>query len=223
MNKLILAACLLIPFTAAVAGPTAYVSDKLEAQLRTGPSTQHKILRILNSGTALNVQEEDRESGYSRVTTENGMEGWILSRYLSSQQPARSQLENSAQKLESLTQENKQLRAELESVKKQLTEISETKDEASIQAQRLGNELTIIRQASSNAVALLEERNQLQEKSVALENELENLRREKETLAEKDSQEWFLKGAGVLFGGLLLGVILPKLGGRKRRGWDSGF
>lgn len=220
MKKLILAACLLFPFATPAVAAT-YVSDKLEAQLRTGPSTQHKIVRILNAGMPVTVLEEDKENGYSRITTENGIEGWILTRYLTENQPARAQLENASQKMDSLGLENRQLRAELDSIKKQLAEASNAKDDASVQAQRLGNELSLVRQASSNAVALLGERNQLQEKNLALENELENLRREKETLAEKDSQEWFLKGAGVLFGGILLGIILPKLGGRKRRGWDN--
>lgn len=220
MKKLILAACLLLPFTTSAVAAT-YVSDKLEAQLRTGPSTQHKIVRILNAGMPVTVLEEDKENGYSRITTENGIEGWILTRYLTENQPARAQLENASQKLDNLALENKQLRAELDGMKRQLAEASNAKDDASVQAQRLGNELSLVRQASSNAVALLDERNQLQEKNLALENELENLRREKETLAEKDSQEWFLKGAGVLFGGILLGIIMPKLGGRKRRGWDN--
>lgn len=220
MKKLILAACLLLPFTTSAVAAT-YISDKLEAQLRTGPSTQHKIVRILNVGMPVTVLEEDKENGYSRITTENGIEGWILTRYLTENQPARAQLENASQKLDNLALENKQLRAELDGMKRQLAEASNAKDDASVQAQRLGNELSLVRQASSNAVALLDERNQLQEKNLALENELENLRREKETLAEKDSQEWFLKGAGVLFGGILLGIIMPKLGGRKRRGWDN--
>jgi SH3 domain protein len=220
VKKLILAACLLLPFTTSAVAAT-YISDKLEAQLRTGPSTQHKIVRILNVGMPVTVLEEDKENGYSRITTENGIEGWILTRYLTENQPARAQLENASQKLDNLALENKQLRAELDGMKRQLAEASNAKDDASVQAQRLGNELSLVRQASSNAVALLDERNQLQEKNLALENELENLRREKETLAEKDSQEWFLKGAGVLFGGILLGIIMPKLGGRKRRGWDN--
>lgn len=203
------------------ADQTVYVSDKLEAQLRSGPSRQNKILRILSAGVALNVLEVDQEAGYSHVTTESGTEGWILTRFLTSQPPTRSQLDSATQKLDSLTQENKQLRAELDGFKKQLAETGEAKEDASIQAQRLGSELAVIRQASANAVALLEERNQLQEKSIALENELENLRREKETLVEKDSQDWFLKGAGVLFGGLLLGVLLPHITGKRRSRWDS--
>lgn len=221
MKKLILAASLLCAVTIAVAEPTAYVSDKLEAQLRSGPSLQHKIIRALNAGVTLKVLEEDKTSGYTRVTSESGTEGWILSRHITSQPPARTQLEAALQKLEPLAQENKQLRVELDSAKKQLAQIDDAKEDASIQIQRLNNELTIIRQASANAVALLEERNLLQDKNVELENELENLRREKETLVEKDKQDWFMKGAGVLFGGLLLGVLLPKLAGRKRGGWDN--
>ncbi|TAN49350.1 MAG: TIGR04211 family SH3 domain-containing protein [Methylococcaceae bacterium] len=223
VRKLILAACLLCPMAAHAAGQSVFVSDKLEAQLRSGPSLQHKIIRALNSGVALTIVEEDKAAGYTHVTNDNGVDGWILSRHLISQPPARTQLENTTQKMESLAQENKQLRGELDNLKKQLAEAGEAKDSTSLQVEQLNSELTAIRQASSGAVALLQERNQLQEERAALKNELENLNREKETLAEKDSQDWFMKGAGVLFGGMLLGIILPKLAGRKRRGWDTGY
>ncbi|BBL71803.1 TIGR04211 family SH3 domain-containing protein [Methylogaea oryzae] len=221
MRKLILAACLLIPFASATADETAYVSDKLEAQLRSGPSLQNKIVRVLHSGVKLTVLEEDKEAGYTHVVSESGADGWILTRHITSQPLARAQLQDTTQKLDSLTQENKQLHAELDSLKKQIGDTNNAKEEAIAQMQRLNNETAQIRQASAGSVALLEERNQLLEKTAALENELENLRREKETLAEKDSQDWFMKGAGVLLGGILLGFILPKLSGGRRRGWDS--
>lgn len=221
MRKLILAACLLSPLTAVSASDTAYVSDKLEAQLRSGPSLQNKIVRVLNSGATLKVLEEDKESGYTHVTTESGAEGWILTRHITSQPLARTQLQDTNQRLDSLSQENKQLHTELDTLRKQISDTNSAKEDAIAQMQRLAAELAQIRQASASSVALLEERNQLLDKAAALENELENLRREKETLVEKDSQDWFMKGAGVLLGGILLGFLLPKLSGGKRRSWDS--
>lgn len=222
MRKLLFAILLSAAGVAAATDKIAYVVDKPDVQIRSGPSTRNKILRIIAPGAMLVVLEEDLNHGYSRVATEDNLEGWILSRQLSVDPPAHTQAEAaSTQKLESLMQENRELKAEVVGLKRQFEETSKAKEDAGGEVQRLNGEMAMIRQASSNTLALLDERNQLQEKAAALENEVENLRREKDLLAEKDSQDWFLKGAAVLFSGVMVGLIAPKLGGRRRPRWDS--
>ena len=71
---------------------SVWVSDQFEIMLRTGPSTSNAIQRMLGSGTELESLETDAESGYSRVTTSGGTEGWVLTRYLMGEPPAREQL-----------------------------------------------------------------------------------------------------------------------------------
>jgi len=72
-------ALLLGPVTTAMA-ETRYVSDRLEIQMRTGKGTQFRIMRMLPSGTALEILETDNENGYTRVRAPGGVEGWVLSR-----------------------------------------------------------------------------------------------------------------------------------------------
>jgi hypothetical protein len=69
----------------------------------------------------------------------------------------------------------------------------------------------------------LQERNQLQQRVVTIERELESLKRDNDTLVNSDVQDWFLAGAGVLLFGIILGFILPKLGWRKKTSWQSSF
>ena len=78
-----------------------------------------------------------------------------------------------------------------------------------------------IRQASANAIQIQAERDALRERVVNLERELDTLRREKKALDEDQRQDWFMIGAGVLLGGIFLGVILPRLSWRKKSGWSS--
>ena len=59
---------------------TRYVSDRLDIQMRTGKGTKFRILRMLPSGTAVEVLETDTANGYTRVRTPGGVEGWVLSR-----------------------------------------------------------------------------------------------------------------------------------------------
>ena len=72
---------------------TRYVSDKLGVELRRGPSTEYLILRSLEAGTALEVLEQDAGAGYSRVrVADQGVEGWILTRFLTTEPIARERL-----------------------------------------------------------------------------------------------------------------------------------
>jgi uncharacterized protein YgiM (DUF1202 family) len=56
---------------------SAWVSDEFEITLRSGPSTSNAIELMLKSGTELEVLERDAETGYSRVRTGGGTEGWV--------------------------------------------------------------------------------------------------------------------------------------------------
>jgi len=71
----------------------AWVSDEFEITLRSGPSTGNAIQLMVGSGMQLEVLERDADSGYSRVTTPGGTEGWVLTRYLMNERSAREQLE----------------------------------------------------------------------------------------------------------------------------------
>ena len=82
----------IVLFAGTASAQTVWVSDEFEITLRTGPSTSNAIERMLSSGTQLEVLERDDESGYSRVRTRAGTEGWVLTRYLMSEPSAREQL-----------------------------------------------------------------------------------------------------------------------------------
>ena len=76
-------------FSSAAHAESAWVSDEFEITLRSGPSTSNAIQLMLKSGTELEVLERDRESGYARVRTGGGTEGWVLTRYLMNEPAAR--------------------------------------------------------------------------------------------------------------------------------------
>ena len=91
---LAMATAALAPLPAqAQSGNTIYVSDQLEVTLRRGKGTRFGISAMLQSGTPLTVLEQDAESGYSRVRTPGGTEGWVLSRFTQPRPVARTQLQ----------------------------------------------------------------------------------------------------------------------------------
>ncbi|HYE36839.1 TIGR04211 family SH3 domain-containing protein [Methylocaldum sp.] len=205
------------------AAKKAYVTDRLEVQMRTGQSLQHKIIKMVPSGTEIDVLEQNPETGYSFVKLVSGEEGWMLSRYLSEQPVALNQLDEMAKKLDSALQENKRLKGELATAESGKQNTDKTAQQLQTETARLNTELIAVRQASANALQIQAERDRLRENLITLERELDTIRRDKHALDEDHRQYWFMIGASVLFGGIVLGLILPRLTWRKKSGWGSSF
>jgi SH3 domain protein len=210
-NRMLFAIALGFPLALQAAAGTGYVTDRLEAQLRAGQSPQHKVVKLLPSGTSLAILDQNEKTGYSRVRLDSGEEGWVQTRYLSTEPTARNQLETALA-------ENRRLSDELAALKLG-KESSPSVQQGEID--RLKTELIAVRQASANVLQIQDERDRLQERVIHMERELETIRREKNALDGDSRQNWFLIGAGVLFGGILLGVFLPRFSWRKKSNWDS--
>lgn len=214
--------CLALAFSlSALAEESSYVTNTKEVHLRAGQGTEYKILRLLPSGTPLTLIEHDLKSGYSKVRLRDGTIGWVLTRHISDERSCRIQLQTLSDKLQQLSGENARLTQELQALKNHQTALSTEKNTLTERAAQLTAELNHIRSVSSNALAIESERNQLRERLIELERQLNQLKLENQTLNQEQSQRWFLIGAGVLGGGILVGLILPRLAWRRRHSWSS--
>ncbi len=204
---------LLLSFSGLASARTVYVTDSVDIPLRSGESERTKIVKMLANGTQLNVLQENSENGYTYVQSSNGAEGFILSRYLSNEPSSRSQLEVALKKLETLQEENKQLK----NSQSANMDIGKERD-------KLSNELSELQQTAANAIQLKQQRDQLQERVVGIERELQQLKRENQALADSSNQNWFLYGGALSLIGVMLGFILPKISWRRRSsGWGDSF
>ncbi|HWO99365.1 MAG TPA: TIGR04211 family SH3 domain-containing protein [Methylococcus sp.] len=125
------------------------------------------------------------------------------------------------QKLAELSENHKALEGELASLRAAKEAAERTAQQASAEKERLSAELAAIRQVSANALQIEAERDQLRKSVINLERELEAKRLQNQALLDDQRQRWFLIGAGVLFGGILLGLFFPQIHWRKRNRWDS--
>jgi hypothetical protein len=82
------------------AAETAYVSDKIQAGIRAQPVKEGPALKIVSTGTVLEVLE--RMAGFARVRDAEGTEGWIDAGVLTAELPARSQMEGLKSQLNTL-------------------------------------------------------------------------------------------------------------------------
>ncbi len=219
IGHILISAALLTPIFAQ-AQTTRYVSDKLEITMRNGQGVKFNIRKMLESGTRLEVLETD-PAGYSKVRTTDGVEGWVLTRYLTSTPSARDQLEASQKRVANLELEIAKYKEEISSLSNQNSDVDTQNMSLKEKSQRLSKELDDLRRTASNAVALDNENRQLKEKLQEIDHENQSLVIENNALKDNSTRSWFLVGAAVLFAGILLGIILPRLKVRKKDSWGS--
>jgi SH3 domain protein len=198
---------------------TRYVSDRMIVELRRGPSTEYLILRNLEAGAVVQVLE-DAGAGYSRVRVQDqGTEGFILTRFLTPEPIARDKLAAAERGLAAaktrateLEQQVRSLTAELGGTKTDLAQTRSSHDQVS-------KDLTDLRTAAANVVEIRDQNESLRQRLGQREREVEELTAANTRLASQDKQNWFIVGAGVLLGGVVIGLIAPSLRRKRRSDW----
>ncbi len=221
MKKLVLLLVLSVSATAATAQQVRYVEDFVKVPLRTGKSLENKILRMLPSGTRLELLEVSEEDGYSRVRTERGVEGWILSRYLMEQPSARDRLATAKEELAAEKEAAERLKREISTLRAHEAEIERSNRELQENNSQLSQELASIRRTASRALAIEEENARFREEVAQRKEERDTLLQQNTVLKDQSRRDWFVAGAGVVLGGLLLGLIIPRIPWRRRKRWDQ--
>lgn len=220
MNKRLigLGLSLLLCGTAAIA-QTAYVSDQLEATMRRGEGTKFGIIRMVKSGYPLEIVEANKTTGYTKVRTQAGTEGYILSRYLMDESAARDRLAAFTADNKSLLETIADLKTTIGTLESSTTD--QTSQIASLQSdkQELGLELTSLREATADVIAIKRKNDSYSAQVQQLTGEKEGLETENRAYRDNTKQDWFVRGAGVIILGIIIGLILPKL--RRRRRWGD--
>ena len=217
------AALALVFCFAAVLPATAqsvWVSDQFEVLLRTGPSTEHAIRLTMASGTELEVLERDAESGYTRVRTQAGTEGWVLTRYLMAEAPARQQLERLTSQLTNANSRGSSLGSQLDTIRTQYEDATQTiagleRSNAALQA-----ELEEIKSTAANAISIDRQNKDLRQQLTDAEIKVSILQQENEELTGQKTRNWFLAGALVLLVGIILGIWLPRIRWQRRSRYE---
>ena len=179
---------------------TKYVSDEFEIMLRTGQSTQHEIRRQLKSGTPLEVLQEGE--GYTQVRLQNGIEGWVLSRYIIDQPSGRDRLAALERRHEKLKTKFDQAVAE---------------EKASME-----KEIARLKEIAKRPLELQRENDQLKAQLAEEKSRYDMLAKESEVLKSplKD-REWFTRGALVVFASMVFGIVLTRIPWQRKKKWNQ--
>ena len=197
---------------------TVYVSDSFEITLRTGPSIENKIIAMPSSGQPLEVLDAQDDWTQVRMHKPDGeiVEGWVLTRYLSTRMPWEVQAEN--------------LNAENASLKEKLAYAENRLKEATVREQGLADKLKentealedvraeydSLRHRAADYIKLEAAYEANRSKLEAAEADVNRLTEEVTELRSSKRNRWFLTGALVLFIGLILGLVLGRQSRRRR-------
>lgn len=197
-----------------------YTSDELIVLLRTGPSIENAIVRNMRPGTALDILDEDAGNSYSRVRlTGSDVEGYVLSQYLTPERAARDLLVDAERNVAAMRARVQALEAEVAELETELGTTQNTLESERSSGNAVSAELASIREASANAVALRDQNEALRRRVTELTAETEAKALEISQLASRSRQNWFVVGAAVLFGGIVIGLIAPTLRRQRRSSW----
>ncbi len=189
---------------------TRYVSDEeFTVLLRGGMGTQYRILRMLNVGTPVTVLEEHDE--YLKVRTRQGQEGYVLKQFISAQTPKSVVISRLETQLADLRQKLAQTEAGQESLRADSAALNAAEEEL----RKVTAQLRDLEEKSSGVIELSQERDFLREQNEMLSAEVAELREANDQLFFTAMIKWFLAGGGVL----LVGWIIGKVPGRKRKGY----
>lgn len=179
-------------------GDTRYVTDDLTIVLRDTPRADGPARGVVNSGQRVTVLSVDEGSGYARVRTPDGREGWILQRHLKAEPVARERVQR--------------LEKDLAAIQAELKKVQDERAKLMQDFQRISGGQPI---ASRE---LIEEADRLRAQLADKDREMAALR--EQFAAKRASQRTLLIGGALVAGGALLALLVRLLWPSKKRWGD---
>lgn len=203
---LLITAIVLAAFSAQA--ETMYVSNIVKITLRTGPGTDHKILRMLPSGQQVEILNSEGDWSYVRLP--EGMEGWLLTRFISAEKPSSLILKALEKEHQTLLGEAERLQAENQNLSEENSRLTAELAEAKKRLASVSDEFQTLKKESTDFLSL---KSQYEKTNAALQEETRKAQVLHDLLLERNIYLG-LSGAGVLLLGFIIGLSTRK---NKRR------
>lgn len=211
---------LLVCTQAVIADNHRYVTDRLLLNLRSGPSTSHRIIKSLPSGTIVRLVEgTEKTNGHVLVELGANTQGWLLDQYLQPTPIARQKLAKTEQSNESLKKQLGDLNSRLERVTESLDKAKQAENSMSLELNTKIQELEKIKSLSANSIEIDQRNTQLTKTNQTLQLELDKLKAENDRLNGSEQRTQWVTGASLVLLGLFASWIITNFSGRRKSNW----
>lgn len=200
----------------AFAGPTRYVTSDLQIDMRSGPTTQHRILKFLDAGEAVESLEANTD-GWTLIRTRGGEEGWVLTRYLQNGPGYKEQLERATASVDRLQQDVQQLRKTVGEERQRANTAEARGAELSTANEQMKQQLA----EAGRGLALSQENKDLKQRLVDAQREIQDLKTEVNRLGDRSQRDWFVTGAAVVFAGFIVGIVVTRIRWQRKSSWGN--
>ena len=194
----------LFVFPGIVYAETMYVKDVLRLPLRTGHSTEYKIIAVIESGLQVEVLQVKEEWTQVRLPSEK--EGWVQSRYLTHEPTAQLKLEQLEIKHKNLTAQAASLLEENTKLKGEKRKLGAELAENQNALNQIGKDFESLKEESAEFLELKSKYDATAAVLAEKSNRLETLEKDLATLTFFYYFKWFLGGSAVLFVGFMIGL-----------------
>ncbi|MBW2252267.1 MAG: TIGR04211 family SH3 domain-containing protein [Deltaproteobacteria bacterium] len=193
----------LMVFYNAAYAETMYVSDVLKLTVREGKGTGEKIISVVQSGQRVDVLQIEDE--WALVLFDDGKEGWVLSRFLTSKTTNNVKLKWLQKKHKTLTVQAATLLEENTKLKKENKEIDSSLKKADKSVEELNKAYNTLKTESADYIKLKSKFKKTASQLAEYTEKSELLEKELTKLEFRQTIRWLLTGAGVLLLGFLIG------------------
>ena len=174
-----------------------YITENLSTYMRKGAGDQFKISGSIQAGEKITVL--DRKERFVLIRDSRNREGWVLA----------SEVSQTASPKELIPQ----LQQQVQDLNGRLAKIDSDWQQRTVEIQRRSNE------SQKQTSDLLAENAQLKREMEILKNKNRSLETMQDSEKRTIAIQYFIYGGSVLVVGLILGLILPYLAPRRKRGW----
>lgn len=187
-----------------------YISGVQRITFRTGPGTDNKIIKMLASDSEIQLIEEGET--WSKIKDSEGVEGYVLNRFISNEVPASVKLDYIKKQYDKLKDKKKTATEQSDELEKKLKEANKELAQIREELEKTQNEFQELKDGSTNYIEL---KNKYDQATLSLESKTKRV-------LELESQinlyyiKWFLAGGGVLLLGWIIGLI-----SRKKKNYSS--
>ena len=182
-----------------------------------------EILQLMPHGSAVEVLE--RKDVYTRIKTNTGIEGWVRAADLSTSDVSTAglsaQIEGLQQEAAQREVETNRLREDLRSKQQQTLAIEAELAEVRASDKRAREEYQRLEQDSKDTITLRKQIEELQSRVLGREREIQTLQQEIELIEDRSGRDWFLIGALVVLIGVVVGLLIGRMGGGRKTNSES--